>query len=395
MSNSFAKCPKCGYGDNPVHSRTCEHCGAPLHSFNTTILIIISGLALLGAVGAGTFFLKAQPDIINLRQQPSDRPMADGTTQRSVNPDRLTGVGIGGGQLQGATVQTYRRYADIPNVPKGVFNYGGSTTFAPLRLPNIVQPIKATFPSLQLQYTEPTMGKPGSTEGIQMLIEGQLSFAQSSRGIKAQEFTQAKLKGYVLEEVPVAIDGIALYIHPEIVNKGLKGLTLAQVSDIFTGKVKNWKNVGGPDLKIIPISRNAQSGGTVDFFSENVLQKRPFGAVLREVRDTTEGLRIVATTPGAVGYATAAEIVGQRMIRAVSIAKNSDQNFISPCEDLACTTVNTQAFGDASYPIIRRLFVVIKRDQKLDEQAGVAYANLLLSDEGQASVRQAGFVPIR
>lgn len=339
--------------------------------------------------------MKERPSSINSRPQPSNRVILDAGIQRPVNSVESPTVGIGGGQLQGVTVQNYRQYADVPNVPKGVFNYGGSTTFAPLRSPNIIQPIKTAFPAFQLRYTEPTMGKPGSTQGIQMLIEGQLSFTQSSRGLKAQEFTQAKLKGYVLEEIPVAIDGIALYVHPQVVNGGLKGLTLAQLSDIFTGKVQNWKDVGGSDLKIIPISRSPQAGGTVDFFFEHVLQKRSFGATVREVRDTTEGLRIVATTPGAVSYATAAEIINQRMIRAVSIAKNSNQSFIPPCEDLACTTVNAKAFGDASYPIIRRLFVVIKRDQKLDEQAGVAYANLLLSDEGQASVRQAGFVPIR
>ena len=394
MSNSFAKCSQCEYS-NPVHSRTCEHCGAPLRRLNTPILFIISGLAVLAGVGAGALFMKEQPPSINSRPQPSNRVILDAGIQRSVNSVESPTAGIGGGQLQGVTVQNYRQYADVPNVPQGVFNYGGSTTFAPLRSPNIIQPIKTAFPAFQLRYTEPTLGKPGSTQGIQMLIEGQLSFAQSSRGLKAQDFTQAKLKGYTLEEIPVAIDGIALYVHPQVVNRRLKGLTLAQVSDIFTGKVQNWKDVGGSDLKIIPISRNPQAGGTVDFFFEHVLQKRPFGAAVREIRDTTEGLRIVATTPGAVSYATAAEIINQRTIRAVSIAKNSDQSFIPPCEDLACTTVNAKAFGDASYPIIRRLFVVIKRDRKLDEQAGVAYANLLLCDEGQASVRQAGFVPIR
>jgi phosphate transport system substrate-binding protein len=57
--------------------------------------------------------------------------------------------------------------------------------------------------------------------------------------------------------------------------------------------------------------------------------------------------------------------------------------------------VNEAAFADGSYPVTRRLFVILKRDGKLDEQAGVAYANLLLSDEGQALVKKAGFVPIR
>lgn len=228
-----------------------------------------------------------------------------------------------------------------------------------------------------------------------MLIGGQLSFAQSSRSLKAQELTQAQQKGYTLEEIPVAIDGIALYVNPQVVNGSLKGLTLAQISDIFTSKVQNWKEVGGPDLKITPISRKPDAGGTVDFFFESVLDQQPFGATVKEVRDTTEGIRIVANTPGAVGYASTAETVNQKTIQPLGIAKTAGQSFIWPCGDRACLTANTKAFGDASYPITRRLFIVIKRDRKLDEQAGVAYANLLLSDEGQKAVGQAGFVPLR
>jgi phosphate transport system substrate-binding protein len=379
VSNGFAKCPQCEYGHNPAQSRTCEHCGASLSRRNAPILVILLGLAVLGIVGMGAFFIRGQQDSIE--------PLVN-----SAQPDV---EGVGGSQLQNVGVQTYRQYIDVPDVPKGVFNYGGSTTFAPLRSPNVIKTIATAFPQFKLRYTEPPIGNAGSGRGIEMLIEGQLSFSQSSRGLKAQELAQAKLMGYPLEEIPIAIDGIALYVNPQVINGALKGLTLAQVSDIFTGKVKNWKDFGGSDLKIIPISRNRQAGGTVDFFFEHVLQKQPFGATVREVLDTTEGLRIVASTPGAISYATASEVIKQRTVLPLGIAKDKGQNFIWPCGDTACTTVNAKAFTDASYPITRRLFIVIKRDRKLDEQAGVAYANLMLSDEGQASVRQAGFIPIR
>ena len=75
--------------------------------------------------------------------------------------------------------------------------------------------------------------------------------------------------------------------------------------------------------------------------------------------------------------------------------KSSGQTYVSPCGDAACTSINDAAFKAGVYPITRRLFVVIKRDGKLDEQAGVAYTNMLLSDEGQQLVKQAGFVSIR
>lgn len=207
---------------------------------------------------------------------------------------------------------------------------------------------------------------------------------------------QAKNRGFTLEAVPVAIDGIAVYVNPRLLQQGVKGLTLAQVRDIFTGKIRNWQAVGGPNLAITPFSRNLQAGGTVDFFHENVMEKQPLGANVKEVRDTTEAIRQVATTAGGISYATASEVIKQQLIRLLAIAKEAGgQGFISPCADATCAAINEKAFADGVYPITRRLFVILKRDGRLDEQAGVAYANMLLSDEGQKLAEQAGFVPIR
>jgi len=128
-----------------------------------------------------------------------------------------------------------------------------------------------------------------------MLLDGQLSFSQSSRPVKDTEFAQANQRGFKLEQVPVAIDGIVLYVNPGV---SIPGLTLSQVQDIFTGKVKNWQEVGGPNFKIAPFSRNAKASGTVEFFIEGVLEKQAFGPSVQEVRDTTEGIREVAKTPG-------------------------------------------------------------------------------------------------
>ena len=288
----------------------------------------------------------------------------------------------------------YKTLADVPNVPKGIFNYGGSTTFAPLRSETIVSAIARSHPQFKLRYTEPTTDKPGSGRGIKMLIQEQLSFAQSSRSLKTEEHLEAKKRGFTLEDVPVAIDGIAIYINPQM---SLPGLTLPQLKAIFTGKVKNWKEVGGPDLAITPFSRNLQDSGTADFFYEEVLNKEPFDADVQEVRDTTTSIRQVAKTPGSIGYATASEVRFQPDIRPLALSKEANQPFVSPFSDPKATTVNKTAFANGSYPITRRLFVIIKEDGEgeIDEQAGFAYANLLLSEQGQQLVEQAGFVPIR
>jgi phosphate transport system substrate-binding protein len=389
---SFVKCPKCEHDRNPITAQKCEICGTPLKKSGLPIAPIAIGVALLGIVGATGFLLKdmfsgSKP---SSSSSPTVSVAASPSTAPSASPSS-----VGNAQVQGAVVQTYAKLSDVPNVPQGIFNYGGSTTFAPLRSPTILSQFNQAFPQYQLRYTEPPTGSPGSGKGIEQLIDGQMSIAQSSRPVKEAEYASAKNRGFTLDEVPMAIDGIAFFVNPQLVEKGLKGLNLVQLRDIFTGKIQNWKEVGGPDQKIVAFSRNLQSGGTVDFFSETILDKQPLGVAVKEVRDTTDAIRRVASTPSGIGYASTSESIKQQTIRLLSIGKGSSQTYVSPCGDAACTSVNDAAFKAGAYPITRRLFVVIKRDGKLDEQAGVAYANLLLSDEGQQLAKQAGFVPIR
>ena len=286
----------------------------------------------------------------------------------------------------------YKSLAEVPNVAEGLFNYGGSTTFAPLRSKAVVSKIHQAHPQFQLVYTEPIGSKPGSSAGINMLLEGELSFAQSSRPLENSEFSEAKKRGFTLEQVAIAIDGITVYVNPQV---SIPGLTVTQLRDIYIGKIKNWKAVGGSDLPIIPFSRNAEASGTVDFFKEKVLAGEEFATNVKEVKTTTESLRKVANTPGGIGYATASEVVGQSTVRPLPLSRKADQPFVPFFTDANATILNKTAFASGSYPLTRRLFVIIKQDGRLDEQGGVAYVNLLLSDEGQQLLEQAGFVPIR
>jgi phosphate transport system substrate-binding protein len=390
---NFVKCPKCEHDRNPITATKCEICGTPLKRSGSKLPLILAGVWLLLALGAAAYFLKDKffkpsPISGSIATSPTVAPSATA----SVVPQN--GQAPQSGQVQGAVIQTYPKFSDVPNVPQGIFNYGGSTTFAPLRSASIVQILGQSFPQFQLRYTEPPTGSPGSGQGIQQLLEGQLSFSQSSRALKDAEYANAKNRGFALDAVPVAIDGIAFFVNPQLMEKGIKGLNLVQLRDVFTGKVQNWSALGGPNLAITPVSRSLKSGGTVDFFSETILEKQPLGSTVLEARDTTDALRKVASNPGGIGFASTSESINQRTIRLIGLAK-SGQNFVSACGDSACTSVDSKAFIDSSYPLTRRLFVIVRRDGKLDEQAGVAYANLLLSDEGQALVKQAGFVSVR
>jgi phosphate transport system substrate-binding protein len=368
---NYTDCPHKQKDPSSLPDKCTEYCGRTLRRTFPKVPLALALTALV-AVG-GSYF-----------------------TWKQFSPKHLVDNSNTANQpIPGTQFKIYTSLANVPNVPKGIFNYGGSTTFAPLRSQTVVDAINKAHSEFQLRYTEPTIGKPGSGKGIEMLLEGQLSFSQSSRGVKDEEFQRAKNKGFQLEQVPVAIDGIAFYVNPDLINQGLKGITLEQARGIFTGKITNWKEVGGPNLEIIPFSRNLKDGGTVDFVHEKVLEKQDFGTNIKEIRDTTQSLRKVASTPGGIGYATASEVINQHSIRILAVAKEANLPFISPCSDDTCTAVNRTDFIKDTYPITRRLFVVIKRDGRLDEQAGVAYANMLLSDEGQKLVEQASFVALR
>lgn len=117
-----------------------------------------------------------------------------------------------------APASTGGQFNEVQNVPAGLFNYGGSTTWAPVR--GSVDPMmQQAFPGFQLRYTDP-IGVPASSgSGIDMLLKKQLSFSQSSRAINPDEQQAAQQQGFSLKEIPVALEGLAIAVNtnlPEI-----------------------------------------------------------------------------------------------------------------------------------------------------------------------------------
>ncbi|MDX2241919.1 MAG: substrate-binding domain-containing protein [Leptolyngbyaceae cyanobacterium bins.302] len=292
-----------------------------------------------------------------------------------------------------------QNFAQVQNVPNGLFNYGGSTSWAPIRR-DVDAAIQSSFPNFTLRYTDPVTGTPGSASGIRMLLEGQLAIAQVSRSLKTQELQEAQQRGFALKSVPVAIEGIAIAVHPTL---PVAGLNLEQLRDIYTGKLTNWNQVGGPDLAITPYSRRVQDGGTVEFFVENVLGNQALGGTVRSVYSTTDALRKVSNDPGGIYYGSAPEIVPQCSVKPIAIARQGSA-FVAPYQDPlipseSCPAqrnqLNTEAFKSGNYPMTRQLTVVIKQNGQSEQQAGDAYANLLLTNQGQELIQNAGFVRIR
>jgi phosphate transport system substrate-binding protein len=275
----------------------------------------------------------------------------------------------------------------VPNVPKGLFSYHSAINFAAIVAHGMHDAIEKAHPDFQLRYTEPLQGKPGSTAAIRLLLDGEVSFAQSARPLEDAEFIRAKERNVTVEQIPVAIDAIAFYTHPSVT---IPGLSLSQIQDIYLGKITNWKELSGPDLAIVPFSLDPKATSSPKQALGDLAEK--MSSTVRTIRDHTDAIRQVGTTPGGIAFGGALNAIGQKSVRILGLAKGNSTHYISPITETGA--VNKQAFRDGTYPLTRRAFVLIRRNGGLDEQAGVAYANLFLSGEGQRIIENAGFVPL-
>lgn len=304
---------------------------------------------------------------------------------------------------QGESITLCKRIADVPNVPKLTqVTFGGSTTWQKLNDPKIIARIREHHPNFKLERIIPTSKEvQNSAIGINWLITGKydLSFSQSSLPIEQFQSQNTGNNPLSIEQVTVAHNVISIFVNRELTSQKLKGLTLQQVQDIFSGKVTNWKDVNKDlDMKITIVNRKSHhQNGTIDIFQDQVLNGNPYAANKIEVENPTQGIRTVASTPGAIGFYSVSLVINQERIRILPIAKQDKLAFVSPCTDDSCKAVNRNLIESQSYPkeLTGNLYVIVKRDGGLKQQAGIAYANMLLSDEGQKLIEEAGFIPVR
>jgi phosphate transport system substrate-binding protein len=365
---------------------------------NETVILLLSVLITGGVVGGGLWLWnQMMPGSNPFQANPSPTPTSTNLGESaSPTPPSVTASPTSLGSMPSSVSSGF---ATVTQIPRGLFTYGGSTTWAPIRR-DVDPALQSAHPQFQLRYTNPIQGTPGSGKGIQMLLDNQLDFAQSSRPLENKEYEAAKARGFSLKEIPVAIDSIAIAVHP---NLNIPGLTLAQLRDIYIGKITNWQQVGGADLPITAYSRHQQDGGTVEFFVNNVLDQQPFGRNVQFIYSTTVALRKLAVDPGGIYYASAPEIVGQCTVKPLSLGSTANQlvapyqePLVSPAECPAKRNqLNATAFQSGQYPITRRLFVIVKVNAQEDQKAGEAYANLLLTFQGQDLISKSGFGRIR
>jgi len=224
----------------------------------------------------------------------------------------------------------------------------------------------------------------GSGTGIAALINGTVDIANASRQIKPEEIEEAQSNGVDPMEFVIARDAIAVIVNPE---NPVNELTLQQISDIYSGKISNWSEVGGEDRPIVRLSRETNSGTHVYFletvlrlgesdndtlFSRNTLLLPSSEGIIAEVRQN----------PNAIGYDGLGYVPSD--LKMIAIAKEAGGEYVLP----AIETVN-----NATYPIARDLYMYTA-----GEPTGTVkiYLDWIInSDEAQDIVKELGFVPIK
>jgi phosphate transport system substrate-binding protein len=216
----------------------------------------------------------------------------------------------------------------------------------------------------------------GSGTGISALINGTTDICQSSRAMKPAE--KAKLRDRYNTtgvEIPVARDGLAVYVHS---SNPMTEISMSQLKDIFIGKLTNWKDVGGPDAKIIVYSRE-NSSGTYVFFKEHVLEGRDFSARAQTMPGTASVVNAVSKEKFGIGYGGAAYAKGIKILK----VKKDSGGAIAP---------DLKNVMDGTYPLSRPLFFYVRNKPAGDIKA---FVDFVLSPEGQQIVQKVGYYPVK
>lgn len=210
-----------------------------------------------------------------------------------------------------------------------------------------------------------TYNPTGSGSGITAVQEGRCDIGLSSRALKDEE------KEGGLEETVLAYDGIGIVVHPD---NPVKDLTLQQIADIYTGKITNWKEVGGNDEEIVLIGREAGSG-TRDGF-ESITETKDLCQYRQELTSTGDVITTVSNNSAAIGYASISAIKDN--VKAISV------DGVEPGED---------TIKDGSYAVQRPFVLVTKKDTKLSDVAQ-AFFDYITSKDVDDIIQKSGVVSV-
>lgn len=252
--------------------------------------------------------------------------------------------------------------------PKQRITIKGSDTMVIL-----VQRWAELYPDKKVEF-EVTGG--GSGTGIAALQNGTTDICSSSRPIKSKEVAALREKyKYRGMEVRIARDGLSVYVNAK---NPVKQLTMEQVRLIFTGVIKNWKEVGGKNAAIILYSRE-NSSGTYEFFKEQVLLKKDFAANAQHMAGTAALVNAVSKDPNSIGFGGSAYLTG---VKALAIAADANSKAVQP---------NEESILAGTYPISRFLYFYLNERPKGNVKK---FIDWVISAEGQAIVSEVGYYPV-
>lgn len=217
-----------------------------------------------------------------------------------------------------------------------------------------------------------TISESGSGNGVKSLINGACDIANMSRFMKDSEFKTCVEKGILPVAHVVAFDGLAVVVNPA--NK-VSALTDAQIADIYTGKITNWKQLGGDDAEIVVISRDTNSG-TYETFNELILRKKAVVKGAEYVGSNGQAKTRVASTKNAIAY------VGLGFVD--DTVKTLSVDGILP---------SAKTIVSGKYPIARPLFMFTNGYPKMGS-AVYDFVTLHLTEEGREIVKDLGYIPV-
>jgi phosphate transport system substrate-binding protein len=216
----------------------------------------------------------------------------------------------------------------------------------------------------------------GSGTGIAALINGTVDLAQASRPMKNEEKQHVEQgRGAKVVETAVALDSLAVFVNS---GNPVRELTLAQVGEIFKGKITDWKEVGGKPGRIVLYGRESSSG-TYDYFKEHVLDKQDFAAAVQTLQGTAAIVNAVGADANGIGYGG---IAYAKNIRAIGLKKDAASAAIEPSE----ATV-----ADGTYPLSRKLFFYSLENAP---EKVTGFVQWCLTPEAQSLVKEVGYFPI-
>jgi len=217
----------------------------------------------------------------------------------------------------------------------------------------------------------------GTGTGIAALLNRTADVATCSRRIRAREVEGCvRLFGARPREYAVALDAVVVHVHA---SNRLESLDLVQLAGVFAGRIRNWRELGGPDAPIVAYGRE-NSSGTYDFFKETVLKRADFAGSVQMLQGTAQVLSAVAQDPNGIGYGSGAISGGTRRLR------------LAPGPGAESVAADEHTVRSGSYPLSRSLYFYL--DPAADVGRIHAWIEWVRGDAGQGIVGGLGYFPL-